>query len=241
MKSVKQFIAWFMQRATTIVLVAFAILLIFTFISNKINRKKEIELVRQNTTLTTKNNILTEDNSILDISVDSLRSENDYLKELLSASEVAREANAKEKARIANERDRLMDSLRNIASNDLYKRFNELFPFPGDRKYSINIKQIGEVIYVTLDYSLVKKENAILTKDIQDCNSQLALGDSIRANMEKIIEKKNLQEENDSNIILNLKDQNELSLDEIQRLKRKLLWTKIGSGVILVGTVVLLL
>ena len=230
---------WIKQQLTFIAVVALAIVAVWFLISHYQNQKKQIELATNVTVLETENRLAAQENKVLDLAVDSLRSENDYLQSTLTDAETARDKNADDRDANARERDRLRDSLQKIGSNELFKRFNELFPFPGEKKYAINIKQIGEVIYITLDYELVKKENKLLNQDLTIADNQIAIGDSIKANLDKVVGNLLDKEDNNKDMILNLEQSKQLSDEEITRLTRKLWVRTVGMG-ILTGAVILL-
>jgi len=239
MNTLKQFMKWVGQQLTFIAVVALAIVAIWFFISNKVNQKKQIELATNVTILETENRLAAEENKALDLEIDSIRGENDHLQIMLSDAETARDKNADDRDEVMEQRDALRDSLQKIGSNELFKRFNELFPFPGEKKYAINIKQIGEVIYITLDYELVKKENKLLNQDLMIADNQIAIGDSIKANLDKVVGNLLDKEDNNKDMILNLEQSKQLSDEEITRLTRKLWVRTVGMG-ILTGAVILL-
>jgi len=210
------------------------VLLTLSFIGRKVQMNRAIDYAESNIELKTQKQILEAKNKVLDVRIANLNAEKKILTDSLIASEQKREANEREKRIIAKERDGLRAKLANLSSNELYQRLNDLYPFDGEKEYLINIKQVGEIVYVTLDYSLVKQEKEVLQADVSDCNRQVSISKALNLKNDSIIADLELKDLNNADIILNLEEQVEVKDQEIKRGKRRLFWNKVGMGTVIV-------
>ena len=229
--------AYFRFLSVVFIVVVFGI----WFFSLKNAKQEAVELSAEVAKREAENALVTKRNLMLQEAVDSIKNENTQLHEDLIISDDARERNAEEIDRVAEERDALKDSIENMGSNELFTKLNDLYKFPGERKYKINIRQVEEIVYITLDYTLVKEENKILKEDIAEADNQISIGETLRKNNERIIAGLEEKDLNSGDIISNLEEINELSEDEIKRLERKLFWRTAGAVVVTVAAVILAL
>jgi hypothetical protein len=235
MNTLKQFIAWLGPRLLYIAIVALAIVLVFYFIGKRTSHNAEIEYQTDLTKLETLHEVLTAENKDKDKEIERITIENKLLKEELKKAENARKVNQNEISRIKQERDSALHKIQNMSSNEVYDALMILYSLPGKKEFLFNNRQIGEIYRVTVDYKLIRKEVHVLEKDISDCDRQVAIGDSIMANMNAIIAVQNEKESNNEDIISNLKEENDVTKDQLKKQKRKNFWTKVGAVVVIVA------
>jgi len=246
MKILKQFWAWWMQNGGKIAILAIVVLLILFWFGNKISNNQESEYEKEIAIIETKNELLSSENAGLLSENEVIKDENNVLQKRYDSSEEERDALAGKLEDAENERDSIKDIIQVAPINELYTYLDQIrYPFSGEKLYRFNEPQVRKITQDVKDYDVVKREMGILEKSVAQSDVMIAIGDSIRAKLQRQVI--NLEEVNLNNddIILNLEQVQELSEDEIRRLKNKLFWRTAGliavDVLIVAGVIILVL
>lgn len=221
-------------RIKTVAIMVLICLAVFFFIGKKIERNRAIKTASENAVLGTTNYLLELDKKNALSRADFYKGRIVIAKERLKQSQNVRNALNLKLNDVIAQRDSLREEINKRPVSVLYDALiNDLFPFPGIKKYPFNDLQVENIYLTVQDYRLVIDENSILYKDIAECNNQLTLNDSITQDMTSSMKALEEVYNQSDAIIFNLDQRNELSEDEIKQLKRKLIWHKIGTVLVI--------
>ncbi len=241
MNLIKQFLAW-LKLNKGYVRFVLTIIVVILIISFYISRGKHI---RESTEYKVKSEQLQKDRtdnqkliSILNLGIKNRNKKISTLMIDKARIIIEREDTAKQRDAIKKERDDLQDQIDNMPKSDIYTILMDIWPPKGILEFEFAGNQIGEIYKVTVDYKLVLKDNVALEKDVKDCDLMVLKGDSIQHQLKGNILDLNTTDSLNNELILNLSEEVEIGQDEVKRLKRKLFWTYVGAGIIIVGETV---
>ncbi len=245
MKWLSDFLDWFnkqLGRIKTIAVIVLVILFAVAAINNGCQREYANDLVERVTGLNVQNDILKKENKEIIQDLDSLKTAYRELVLKYERTDSIRDVYGEIIADLKYQRDTLKDYIRKTPTNELYEWLDKIrFPYQGEKIYKFNQPQVSDIYYVTQDYDIVKEENEVLSDDISQCDYQLALKDSLLNNRMQSMALMKSTVRNNNEIILNLEEKVEVTEDQVKRYKRKLFWWKLGTGVAVVGGIILAL
>jgi hypothetical protein len=237
------FIDWFnhqLGRIKTVSIIVLVVLFSIAAINNGCQKQQAFELVERVTGLNIQNDILKKQNRELDNTLDSLQSAYTDLETKYAKTDSIRKAYSNIISGLRYERDTLKDYIRKTPTSELYAWLDQIrYPYQGDKKYKFNQPQVNDIYFVTKDYDIVKEENQTLSSDIEQCNYQLVLKDSLLNNKVESMFLYQTLSENKSEIIQNMEEKQALTEDQIKKYKRKLFWWKVGTGTAIVAGILI--
>lgn len=244
-KGLSKIVDWLGQqldRIKTIAIVVLVILVGLAFIQNGCQREDMYELANKITGLDVENDVLTRINNNLEETVDSIALENERLKEKIKDIDKQRQAVQDQLEKVKENRDSLLIAMMNMPTDEKYEFLTEVaYPYDGPLEYPFNEPQVNNIYHTFQDKQFLEFENELLQNDIEGCNQQLAMTDSIKANMSKSMSVLRSQTARKDTIISNQEEIRKYTEEEVQKLRRKLLFWKIGTGVATVGLIIIAL
>jgi len=200
-----------------LIAVIFAVMFL---INNGCKRQQIEELVEKTTGLNIKNDILKKTNKNLQNKIEN--KDSIILSKNLQIDSISKKFEKQNgqiwywKSKYAD----ISDELNKISSDSTYKVTQQIYNYPGVKKYPYNSRQVTGIYRTYLENKNRKEQLSLFEMSLHDCQQQIALMEDVNSTMQEKFMLKENQLDNTEEIISNKDEEIELLNKHLQRNRK---------------------
>lgn len=226
-------------KIKTIVAIVLAGLFIIFLIMNSCSKKQNEQLIEKITGLNIQNDLLLKDNKQKDLQLLTEKKQREELEIQYQYKQQEAQRLIIENSKLRKKITDIPDWLLTIPADSSYAFLNTIaYPYTGEQKYPFNEPQVKGIHQDYLENSLLAQLVDTLSAQMDICQEQLVLGDSMFNSFEQSLALYAQKENGHKQIISNYAVKSNLQDKEIKKLKRQKFFYKattvLGAAVALI-------